>query len=248
MGTFIQKLIKQEQIMFPDGKSRNITFHQSFYPDMEVSSYDTKNNIYNRGDRITIEGYNLNAVIWKPGSISLYHTQKHLDFISFDFGGCVMASFDMGTEHYAAHIQRGESDCTQHWLDFFKQRREDIKNLVMFRPDFRRIDKISVQPSDAVWLWGLITPNRECYSIYVSGKLGDGSSLVNNNLFSLKSIVQHQTPFQSGAYVPIIQPAGDPKVAWDTFFEAMSVREIYPTTSVDIKAPRNHNSQGLCWC
>ena len=247
MDTFIQKIIKQEQIMFPNGKSRNITHHQSFYPYMEVTCYDKKNNVYNRGDCITIEGYNLNAVIWLPDRISLYHTQKHLDFISFDFSGCVMASFDMGTEHYAAHIQRGESDCTRHWINFFEENKTVIKNLVMFRPAFRRINEISVQPSDGVWLWGLITPNRECYSIYVSGKLGDGPSLVNNNLFSLKLIVQHLAPFNVGAYDQILRPnIEDPVKAWDNFFETMPTRDIYTTRSTGLNILGSSNPISSC--
>ena len=246
MDTFIQKIIKQEQIMFPDGKSRNITHNQSFYPDIKATYFDERNKVCNRGDCITIEGYNLNAVIWAPNCISLYHTQKHLDFISFDFNGCVMASFDMDTEHYAAHIQKGGSDCTRHWINFFEENKTVIKILVMFRPDSRRIDEISVQPSDGVWLWGLITPNRECYSIYVSGKFRDGSSLVNNNLFSLKLIVRHQTPFHLGGYDSILRPDGDPVKAWDNFFETMPTRDIYPVRSIDISAPRRSNTSFSC--
>lgn len=251
MDTFIEKIKKQGCVEIPLNVSYNITFNQSFYPKMPTVTYsDCDNKIYLRGDEIGIEGFYLSAVIWMPGYISLYHTTKCQDFISFDFDGCVMASFDIGNEHYAAHIQRGAPDCTEEWIDFLTKNRKSIKNLVMFRPDFEKMRSVrnSLTEPNSAWLWGLITPNRTCYSICVSGEENSLGGYSTKNKFSLEFIEIHQTPFQIDAYNSIIQPTGDPKVAWDSFFKAMSVREIHTTPFVDINAPRSQNRQGFSCC
>lgn len=247
MDTFIQKIIRQGKVRIPPMVSYNITFNQSFYPTMSYTLYDKENGIYLRGDNnIVIEGSCLNAVIWMNGYISLYHTPKNQDFISFDFDGCVMASFDIGNEHYAAHIQRGENDRTQDWINFLTKRRRDIKNLVMFRPNFQRLRKVRQRlttPNNA-WLWGLITPDRNCYSICVSGEENEQANFSSQNEFSLEFIERHLTPFHLGAYDKIIQPVGEPVAAWNNFFELMPVRKMYPARAVNIES-RNDTSRKL---
>lgn len=130
-----------------------------------------KTKICERGGLLWICKKPTIVVLWKSAKISIYPWNPYMNAVSFQFSGCIMAAFKWKGKDYIAHIQRGETDCMADWIDFIKNDRKDISNLVMFRPDaeaWNRERQILKLPRDRdVYLWGLITPERHCYSVCV---------------------------------------------------------------------------------
>lgn len=245
MSQFIDYLISNGQVSLNPGEACNVDCNQSFFCNMEASRFDYQAKVCYRGDQIQIEGHSLNAVIWTEKCISLYRTQKSQDFISFDFSGCVMATFDIEDDHYGAHIQQGNYDCTQEWIDFVNKNPK-MKNLVMFRPDTdKRCQEVrSVNENDDTqyaWLWGVITPQRECYSICVAGTFQGEPN------YSLRFIEQHIVPFDFGGYDAILNPQGDAKSAWDNFWlTKIQSRLIYSANDRRIGDPHVARTRDNC--
>lgn len=119
------------------------------------------------GKTLNIRGYLLDTVKFKYGHVSLFETYR--DVISFEFGGCVMAYFQWYNKTFAAHIHNAEASawgCDQryNWGDFV--RKESVRALNMFQPGSDALEHLArVQPF-GVCIWGVITADRSCYSIY----------------------------------------------------------------------------------
>jgi hypothetical protein len=122
--------------------------------------------------------YEVNAVLWsKEGSAegaicygyanTIYPLQnKNFDAISFSFGGCSMARFTMNGAHYIAHIQSSVSfneDRRMEWVNFVKNNPAITIN-AMFRPN---CDSNLLSQNRDIQLWGVITKEMNCYSVYV---------------------------------------------------------------------------------
>lgn len=153
-----------------------------------------------------------------------------------------MATFDLNNQHYGTHIQRGLDDCAQAWIDFVNHT-PGITNLVMFRPDAERLDQVGqkLDRDHGAWLWGVITPDRRCYSICVTSAFNDLRH------FKPMFIEQHFAPFHIGAYQSILDPAlKNIDTAWKGFWQGMTVREVTEDRGVDIRGRTPDIRHGLC--
>ncbi len=113
-----------------------------------------------------------------------------MNAVSFQFSGCLMAAFCCNQQYYIAHIQRGDADCMDIWINFIKANEVNISSLVMFRPDAEAWDRersaLSTKEK-SVSLWGLITPERHCYSLCVRDRV----SWEEGRQYSLVFLTRH---------------------------------------------------------
>lgn len=193
------------------------------YPLAETTDFAgvTKDDrIYVRGGKMTLSDYELDTVIWAEHCITVRSLRAGKDVVSFDFSGCSMAVFlDKGI-YYAAHIHSSTdpgSDRKCAWIRMMNAY-PGTTPLWMFRPDF----KCKTYEHHA--LWGLITKERNCYSVYVKCLNKEGTK------FAVLHITQHDTDGLKENYKPILSPdllsGADDAVnyrgvhaAWDDFWE-----------------------------
>lgn len=118
--------------------------------------------------------YNVNVVLWPQDGIyrpanSIYPLQnKNYDALSYSFAGCSMVRFSLNNKWYIAHIQSStnlDDDRRKDWIDFFNCNKSYINIEAMFRPDIEDCDMQDVSKNTG--LWGLITKELKCYSLYV---------------------------------------------------------------------------------
>lgn len=105
------------------------------------------------------------AVLWHPNHIACVQCMN-LDVLSFNFGGCLMATFTYNHNKYACHIHTDENtdnDRMIDWQNFCVKNRNLISNVKIFKPDSNLIGQ-----NGTTEVWGLITKEGNCYSIGVS--------------------------------------------------------------------------------
>lgn len=131
--------------------------------------------------------YNVNNVLWSnEGWMMRYGlgytntlyplTNKNYDAISFSFSGCTMVRFVLQNKyHYIAHIHSSTNfneDMRSDFINFFNNNKDNISIKAMFRPDCDDGDMIKIP---GLQLWGVITKELNCYSVYVKCHMADNS-------------------------------------------------------------------------
>lgn len=119
------------------------------------------------GARIKINGRSVDSVFWSEERIAFYPLGLLSDSISFEFSGCVMGVFRQNMRWYATHIYAApagssEKDCKRAWIDYVHA--HSISHMTLFRPDYKNtgLDR------ETYMLWGVITKERNCYSVFVT--------------------------------------------------------------------------------
>jgi len=198
-----------------------------------------------------IMSYDVNVVLWsKEGwaigaqnygySNTIYPLKnKNFDAISFSFGGCSMARFTIGNNnHYIAHIQSSTNrndDCRDAWIDFVNTNPAITIN-AMFRPD---CEATYLNQNQNMQLWGVITKEMNCYSVYVLCYDSKNKETVPEDpdcvTIKLQAIVQHTSKKRTliglflknqGQALRSKNDFKNRKSVWNLFFKGMT-KEIW---------------------
>lgn len=213
MDEFIKKIIEYKDDL------------RTLYPTL-ISSYDAikigNTDFRKRGGigylpkaYFKIFNYNVNSVLWSNDGWELrkglgYHNTAYqlnnmnYDAISFSFGGCSMARFCYNNaEHYITHIQSSKNFNEDKRLEFIKFVRDNgdkISIKAMFRPDCDD----NILNAGNLQLWGVITKECNCYSVYVQCIDKNGRWTVpydqdceKIHLCKIKSHLPYQEPIHS---------------------------------------------------
>lgn len=148
-----------------------------------IQNIDVDKGIYVYGQKYTISIYPLDAVIWLNKYITLIESFN--DVISFDFGGCVMANFELNGRLYAAHIHNADEnhqaeDARINWIQYVKSNNITVQS--MFRPGNESLDILN-KINSQIQIWGVCTPLGKNYSL-----------ILNKNEDHLISIRENITP------------------------------------------------------
>lgn len=106
-----------------------------------------------------------------------YVESQGKDVISFNFTGCLMATYVKGGARRVAHISTGaDQDCKAAWETIAAA----SSNVKVFKPDDFG-DIATVAKTQQGWnCYGLITANGDCYSIVAGGMMNDSVNAKKN--------------------------------------------------------------------
>lgn len=199
------------------------------YNGFPVENVNEPDHMCQRGGLMWVCGIPTALVLWQHGYVSIQPRNAYMDAISFQFSGCIMAAYEYLGNSYVAHIQRGEYDRLNAWLNFVRKNRRDISRLVMFRPDAEEWDRVyslyDTREKD-VYLWGVITPRYECYSVCVR----DLVNYEDGKRFSLIFLTHHYAGLGVEAYEPLLETQDDN--AHRAFFNSMQKWQDVPPRSL----------------
>lgn len=157
---FINDLIlNKHQIKLPTNtvNIRSITQH---------TAKKMPERIYLYGSTMQILQHRVDAVIWCESMVSHMKARPNKYAISFEFSGCFMARYCIGSETHIAHIHCADLsnwnlDARFYWIKHITS----YSKCTIFKP----IDRYEVfgQSARNVECWGVISPKHRCFSLYV---------------------------------------------------------------------------------
>lgn len=112
------------------------------------------------------------AVLFVDNNVGIYEVNPAQTVVSFRFSGCYMAKFTYDNRIFVCHItskgrptERG--DCRNGWNQFVQNNRQNISNMVVFKPTTIDSHLYSVfqrlGDRNKYTICGLITPDNFCY-------------------------------------------------------------------------------------
>lgn len=224
MSSLIDSLYQTKKITINQPQLPNDFSSTWFYRDFSsAGKREEKDLCFGLGGKISINNIYAESVIWNENKVSVYALVNHLDIVSFNFCGCVMAYFKMSYgKRYAAHIHM--PTCKMAWNKYIEPFRDQISELVMFRPDFHereQIMRVNRKLYGDVQLMGVIDTNLNCYSVCI----GLPSKNPYNGEWKVIFIKRHTAPFHVENYLEILKIQDNIDMVWENFWNAQPVRE-----------------------
>lgn len=119
---------------------------------------------------VTNMKYNFLYIPWVPAAIAYFETDAGQDFLSLPFSGCYIALYNNENNNpYGFHIHTNtNADSRKSTWNSYIHNCQDTNRCIIYKPNTEYLYAAqSHYPGKSFQLWGIISAERECFSVIV---------------------------------------------------------------------------------